>query len=103
MIAAPKGKTLLTRLLSSGMRTARLLPVSPSMYGGWVPASGPGGYLPLVWGGGASQHAMGQTPPCEQNHRHVYKHNLDPVEGGNEHSKLRSEIITSRKSEHWYS
>ena len=44
------------------MRTARLLPVSPSMHctrgylplvqGGGVPASGPrGGYLPLVWGG----------------------------------------------------
>ena len=46
------------------MRTARLLPVSPSMHcvggsasspGGGVPASGPGG--------GVSQHAMGQTPP----------------------------------------
>ena len=28
-----------------------------------VPASGPRGCV--------SQHAMGQTPPCEQNHRHV--------------------------------
>ena len=32
--------------------------------GGGVPASGPGGMC-------VSQHAMGQTPPCEQNYRHV--------------------------------
>ena len=59
---------------SSRMRTARLLPVSPSMHCtgggsasdlGRVSASGLGG-LPLV-PGGVSQHALGQTPPCEQN------------------------------------
>ena len=80
------------------MRTARLLPVSPSMHcagwgGGawsqgrsalgvgclvhWGLVPGPGG-MPAsdprgVPGprGVVSQHAMGQTPPCEQNHRHV--------------------------------
>ena len=53
---------------SSMMRTARLLPVSPSMHcarGCLVPggASSQGGLLKggyLLWG--VSQHAMGQTP-----------------------------------------
>ena len=76
-----------TSMHSSRMRTARLLPVSPSMHcmvgggclllggvcsgvsvsgpGGGGSASGPRGCLPLVRGGGwwcVSQHAMGQTP-----------------------------------------
>ena len=53
---------------SSRMRTARLLPVSPSMHcaGG---VSAPGGVSAL--GGGVSQHAMRQTPRCQQNDRQV--------------------------------
>ena len=74
-----KAKANVTRLHSSRMRAARLLPVSPSIHcaGGWG-APGPGECLlcwggvclPLVWGvclplvpgGCVSQHAMGQTP-----------------------------------------
>ena len=72
---------------SSGMRTARLLTVSPSMHcaGGVCPGGRlcpeglstqgdvrPGGCLPLVGRvaasgpGGVSQHAMGQTPPVDR-------------------------------------
>ena len=80
-----KGNLISTRLHSSRMRTARLLPVSPRMHrtgGGLVwGVPGPrGGLLPggvcLGGGGGkrgacllsqeevcVSQHAMGQTPP----------------------------------------
>ena len=83
------------------MCTTCLLPISPSMHctggGGWLVLGGVWswegtclwsrgclsliqggtclwfqvGYLPLVLEGGVSQHAMGQTHPCEQNHRHV--------------------------------
>ena len=70
------------------MHTARLLTVSPSMHcaggvcsvgglllGGclffwwWVSASG--GCLLLGGGGVVSQHALRQTPPCEQNSWHT--------------------------------
>ena len=97
-----KGNLISTRLHSSRMRTARLLPVSPSMHcagGGLVREGVPGPRGCLLQGvpdprgvcsqGGVcsggergacllsqegvcvSQHAMGQTPPREQNHRHV--------------------------------
>ena len=77
------------RLYSSRMHTARSLTVSPSMLcpGGvpvwsWgVPGPGggawsQGGCLPgprMVPGPGrvVSQHALRQTPPCEQNHRRL--------------------------------
>ena len=86
-------KKLKTRLHSSRMRTARLLPVFPSVhYAEGVPASGPGGSAPREgsalgdawsWRGisaprrgvcypggvcsqGVSQHAMGQTPLCTE-------------------------------------
>ena len=49
---------------SSRMRTARLLPVSPSMHCSW------GVYLP---GGGPAQ-----VPPREQNDRQVQKNYLAP-------------------------
>ena len=64
-----------TRLHSSMMRTARLLPVSPSMHysGGGVCSlgvSGPGGVWSqggcLVQGGVVSQHALRQTPPVKR-------------------------------------
>ena len=62
------------------MRTTRALTVSPSMlwargvsaqggvcsWGGGVCSRGG---VCLLWGGGVvSQHALRQTPPCEQNH-----------------------------------
>ena len=85
-----------TRMYSSRMRTARLLPVSPSVHCSWGKGAwfwvgvcswgsawsqgclllgagprgvpGPGGLLCVV----VSQHALRQTPlPREQNHRHV--------------------------------
>ena len=44
---------------------------------GGVPAQGVctcrGVYLPRLC---VSQHALGQTPPCEKNHRRLWKHNL---------------------------
>ena len=57
------GQSALIRSMhSSRMRTARLLPVSPSMQRG---VSAPGGCLLLggVCYGGVSQHALRQTPP----------------------------------------
>ena len=83
-------KLLLTRMHSTRMRTTGLFPVSPSMHCSWggvcsqgVSALGrgvcswvvsaPGGVSAPVFaaGGLVSQHALRQTPPCEQNHRHV--------------------------------
>ena len=84
--------TVNTRMHSSRMHTARLLPVSPSMHcsgglplvpggvclwslGGclplvpWgVPASGPGGCLPLVPGDGGAHSSMhwGRHPPVDR-------------------------------------
>ena len=71
----------LTRLHSSRIRTARALTTSPSMLGGFHGGSrgvpGPGD----VCSGAAvvSQHALRQTPPYEQNHTHLWKHNLAPT------------------------
>ena len=62
------------------MRTARLLPVSPSMVCSWEGSAPWGGLLQggLLLGGclllgemGVSQHALRQAAPCEQNDRHV--------------------------------
>ena len=65
------------------MRTARLLPVSPSMHCAGGPCLLPGRCLlvgSLLPGGsalgGVSQHAVRQTPDSGQNDRQVYKHNL---------------------------
>ena len=71
-----------TRLHSSRMRTARLLPVSTSMHYGGVSGGTclwSGGCLPLVWSRvSVSQHEMGQTRPCEQNDGQVQKYYLAP-------------------------
>ena len=71
---------------SSRMRTARLLPVSPSMHcsgGGVFLVSSWGVFLVSSWGEGGvfregvsargvlPQCILGYTPPREQNHRHV--------------------------------
>ena len=83
-----------TRMLSSGMRTARLLTVSPSIHGeGCAPASA-GGCLPLV-PHPPDRHPPLQTPPGKHpldkhplpsacwdalpplwTDRHLWKHNL---------------------------
>ena len=67
------------------MRTARLLPVSPSMHragadgllagGTWSPGGA------CLWSGGRVYPSMqwGRSAPCEQNHRHVLKYNLAPM------------------------
>ena len=95
-----------TSMHSSRMRTARLLPVSPSMH---CRGSAPGGCLLLggvcscggvcSWGvsaprgvsasgprGCVTQHAMGQTPPPLWTDRHLWKHNLRKL-------RLRAVII----------
>ena len=67
-----------TRLHSSRMRTASLLPVSPSMHCTGGGGSGPEGSLPLVPGGGVPASGPGvgvcipacngaDPPPREQN------------------------------------
>ena len=81
VIRDTKRNSVLTRMHSSRMRTAHLLPVSPSMhYGGGsalgVSAPRVGVYFQggvCWWGvsasgprGCVSQHAIGQTPPCGQ-------------------------------------
>ena len=94
-----------TRLHSCRMRTARVLTISPNMLCGRGGGSALGGG---VWSrrgvcsrgvsalGGClllgvsalglsapgvcvSQHALRQTPPCEQNHTRLWKHNLAPT------------------------
>ena len=81
-----------TSMHSSRMRTARLLPVSPSMHcaGGCLL---PGGSAPgrgvCLWSqGGVSQHAMAQTTcPCRQISCHTLLKILpcpNSVAGGNE-------------------
>ena len=98
-----------TSMHSSRMSTAHLLPVSPSMHcgrgrsspggmstpggclllgvfasGGLLPggaASGPWGVC--LWSGGeVSQHALGQTTPCEQNDWQTGVKTLPSFEGG---------------------
>ena len=66
-----------TRLLSSRMRSARTLTVSPSMLCGRG-VSAPGGSSPggvCSWGGGIPA-CTEADPPCEQNHTRLWKHNL---------------------------
>ena len=74
-----------TRRHSSRMRTARLLPVSPSMHcsggctcqrGVYLPA---GGGVPEGVGGVPARGVPAQVPPlCEQNDRQVQKYYLAP-------------------------